>query len=199
MSILQVERVDVLERLIAERRWTEIDPVDFLGVFESLSENARASASNASGCSDCGSRSRRSLERLVTAAAGGSEPAGVARPKLQMPDYAYLAEIGEQLEKYQQGAAALAVFEAMKGAAGGDSTAVLEERIFAEMASRRERALRFDSERRNDRGILSEAALRITAAAAARELMLAYRPLVARLKTEAAIRRHFGINEKTAN
>ncbi len=195
MNILEVERVDVLERLIAERRWTEIDPVEFLGVFKSLSEDARSPASNASGCSDCGSRSRQRMKRLVSAAAGDSEPTHVARPKLQMPDDAYLTEIGEQLQRYQEGAAALAVFEAMKAARGGDSTAVLEERVFAELTSRRERALRFDSRRRNDRDILSESALRVTAAAAARELMLAYRPLVTRLTTEAAIRRHFGINE----
>lgn len=207
MNTLEGERVETLERLIAQRRWSEIDPLEFLRVFERLSEDARAARSDSSPHSDAGPESREILDRLVAAAVGGPERIRTTTVRLQMPDYAYLAEIGEQLQRYQQGAAALSVFEAMKAAEGGDSTAVLEERILAESLSRRERAVRSESVRRNGRGpysagadtlarsVLSESALRVTAAAAARELMLAYRPLVTRLRTESAIRRHFGINE----
>jgi hypothetical protein len=195
------ERAELLERLVAERRWTEIDPVEFLQVFENLSEDARASRSN-TGWSDYGLQARETLERLVGVALGGARPRlRPDAPKSPLPDFAYLAEIGAQLERYQQGAAALAVLDAVQAADGGDSAAVLEERIFVEMKSRQELALKRGSQTSAGSGArvceaLSEATLRITAAGAARELMLAYRRLVQQLKTETGIRRHFGIVER---
>jgi hypothetical protein len=186
-----------LEILIAERRWTEIDPVEFFRLFKS----------------GCESQAPEMLERLVTAVGkAGGRRTGRFKSRLQpplekspLPDYTYLAEIGAQLQRYQQGAAALAVLDAIQAAAGGDSTAVLEERIFSELTSRRERGSEREKVLRRSfpgiqtraREVLSEPALRISAASAARELMLAYRPLVEQLKTEDRIRHHFGIRERS--